>query len=750
MKLYLFAAILLVLPYVSAVDYATASNGTFSIVSPMVTDCVNLGCTVEATVCNMNGDIAESFTPVVRSDRMVAKSISVPVTKEDVQLAKEALLEEVGVFKVPSLSDVKPLVVERRVVGESRVTSAESTDILYDDCQVFTTNIFPVFGGLAKYDFSFLDPWVNASRYVSDFSTDVGVGSTASSSANEIVFASYANVSEASTVTTTATVFTSKKTFTLYGAKVGSVNDELSCGVGNTVTARINITYGDGSVSSVDQSDGTGFNPHFFVNPSPAKNVTSIELFLKSTSGGLVSERNTVVYAVNSSAGRYVSATLSSLDVMLVTPVIGFGAGYNSSAAMINLSCDGGASWISNIQNGTSYPCVGGDLMYVVDLNYSAGYPSVTGLNMSFGLLNALTINFYDATSGLAITQNVSVVVNDPLAQQQNSSTTGSLLFGNLNPGALTVIVSSQNYTGASWNVNLVNATTQVLNAYLSSNSLPNTTVTFYALDSALRFPLENATLVVSQFVGGSLSTVGTRVTDVTGAAQFTLLRNTAYTFTLSKGGYASKTFILNPIIQSSYDVTLTKLASELQSFGGVSVAYSPSVFTDGVDNSFLLVFSSPSGQLASYSLSAVGPGVSYSSSGSSATGQSFSSLIHPVGSVLGDTMNISYNYTDTFGVAKSFRFYNEIVNGSAGAGTLLSNKDEHYGMTIFERIFWGVIVVVIVAGVTTLVAGPGSGLVVGLLLMGYLCYIGLLPIVSILLSMFVGMLLLQKRQVPQ
>jgi uncharacterized membrane protein len=57
-------------------------------------------------------------------------------------------------------------------------------------------------------------------------------------------------------------------------------------------------------------------------------------------------------------------------------------------------------------------------------------------------------------------------------------------------------------------------------------------------------------------------------------------------------------------------------------------------------------------------------------------------------------------------------------------------------------------VAVLIVAGISTLVAGPNFGLVMGMIAQGVLVYIGIMPIMSVLITMLLGMLILSRRQV--
>jgi hypothetical protein len=72
-------------------------------------------------------------------------------------------------------------------------------------------------------------------------------------------------------------------------------------------------------------------------------------------------------------------------------------------------------------------------------------------------------------------------------------------------------------------------------------------------------------------------------------------------------------------------------------------------------------------------------------------------------------------------------------------SNTFMSNKDKTFGLGIFERILIVTIILIFCMGIATLVGQPLPGFAITLFVMGYMVYIGFIPLWIILPSMVLG-----------
>jgi hypothetical protein len=106
------------------------------------------------------------------------------------------------------------------------------------------------------------------------------------------------------------------------------------------------------------------------------------------------------------------------------------------------------------------------------------------------------------------------------------------------------------------------------------------------------------------------------------------------------------------------------------------------------------------------------------------------------------DTVTLYYYYTRNDIGIKNFTAYFPI-SVPASNYTMAGNKDRTYGLGLVERVLVSVICIIIVVGICAMMGQiiPGMGL--GLVCMGYLMYIGFLPLWAGLLPVIMGVLYL-------
>jgi hypothetical protein len=169
---------------------------------------------------------------------------------------------------------------------------------------------------------------------------------------------------------------------------------------------------------------------------------------------------------------------------------------------------------------------------------------------------------------------------------------------------------------------------------------------TVYDIETAAL--IEGASVGQYRFVNGTRVLVETHYTDITGRVQFSYVPNTNYQYIVSKSGYTSETFILSPIIFSSYDIKLRRVSSINSNvvYNDVNVYYAPKSFSLNKTTAFSIVFYAPNGTLSLFNYSIGYPGGFISDSGTASQGGGFNATftLGTVGRY--DTVNVSYCYT--------------------------------------------------------------------------------------------------------
>jgi hypothetical protein len=73
----------------------------------------------------------------------------------------------------------------------------------------------------------------------------------------------------------------------------------------------------------------------------------------------------------------------------------------------------------------------------------------------------------------------------------------------------------------------------------------------------------------------------------------------------------------------------------------------------------------------------------------------------------------------------------------------MISNRDTTYGLGLLERLFISVFIVLLVVGIATLIGQPVAGFGIGLLIFGYLTFIGFTPLWAVLLTITIGFIII-------
>jgi 5-hydroxyisourate hydrolase-like protein (transthyretin family) len=283
---------------------------------------------------------------------------------------------------------------------------------------------------------------------------------------------------------------------------------------------------------------------------------------------------------------------------------------------------------------------------------------------------------------------------------------------------------------------------TQILNAYLTAST---DTVIFTAKDYSTGSTIEGVTVGMYRLLNSTLTLVATKTTDITGRVQLPYSVGAKYSFYFDKTGYASRTFSLDPVIFTSYDVFLTALVTEINDYSDVSVTYLPKKYYANSTNNFSIIFNSPEGVLANYSYVLNYPGGSSTGNGVNANGGVFTHSFNiPSTVTLADSVNLSYNFTTVY--AKDYYFSARFPISGIKGHTIIALEDNTYGLGVFERVLIAVIASIITAGLASVAVGATFGVTLGLFIMGFFAYVGFLPWMAALISIFVGFVILARR----
>lgn len=381
--------------------------------------------------------------------------------------------------------------------------------------------------------------------------------------------------------------------------------------------------------------------------------------------------------------------------------------------------------------------------------NYSITYPMYWLINTTFGLFQTITylqsynptslsITTYDENTEIFINQSVTFLIFSDTYSNSNTSVNGNYTFVNLPSDEYQLDIYSSGYNPRNYILTVGNGTTQYLNAYLT-NSTDSTIFTITNFDSGE--VIEDVSTTMYRYINNSWTPISIKTSDVSGKLKFYYSENINYRFLLTKDGYEDKLFYLNPILFNSYDVKMNieTLINYSQDFDGISIVYDPQQFYNNELTTFNFLISSPDGALTQYGFNISFPGGSEVSSGTNAIGEQLSATINITDANIFDFVILNYYYDTTLSGRKDFTTSFPIIFENGTQSTFMMNKDEHYGMTMFERILIVTFIVILVVGIAALIGQVIPGLALGLIVMGYCVFIGFIPIWSVLISIFIG-----------
>jgi len=367
--------------------------------------------------------------------------------------------------------------------------------------------------------------------------------------------------------------------------------------------------------------------------------------------------------------------------------------------------------------------------------------------NFKHGYLNNINITVFDAISLIKIqNRSINLLVTDSLNNTYYYTfNNGTQNISDLMYGAYTFRFSSVNYTSKYYDVIINEPFIQYMNIYLLSISDSFFTV-FTIKDRDTGSIIKDAYVTTYYLSNGTWSAETSTQSDITGKVQISYLQETPYRFMVTKDAYQDYIFTLNPIIYSAYDIYMTPSTTikNNMSLDGVNILYTPKEFINNENTKFEMYYSAYVNNFTSYGYTITYPGGIVSNSGTEPYGSALTNNITVINASNYDIVRVNYYYvTETTG-RRNFTI-NIPIRTNYTTNTFMSNKDNTYGLGIFERILITTLILLFVLGVATLIGQIIPGFFLALFVAGYLVFIGFIPIWVILPSMLGGFFIMLK-----
>jgi hypothetical protein len=359
--------------------------------------------------------------------------------------------------------------------------------------------------------------------------------------------------------------------------------------------------------------------------------------------------------------------------------------------------------------------------------------------------VNSFAFNIRDEDTGNIIINNITVEI----LKGENISffwtTNGRFKMWDNWDGDYTVSFYNQNYSRRSYAYTFAGGESKNETVYLANQS---STTIFTIQDRLTADIITDALISQSRIIDGAWVIVASKYSDVTGKAQFTYVPNIRYLFQISKSGYTTKSFYLDPIIFSTYTVALDKHSTSYWSLDLEDVLFiiNPQDFINGVQNNISVGILSGNNILSSYSVFISYPGGTTSANGLLNGGETFPLQFTITGAGMFDTINFTFAYTTIGNTSKNFTYQYTILNGEIPAYTWAYNKGHDQGTGFFERSLLSVIATIIMGGIAGAAVGPLGAGVMMMLTMGLCVYIGWIPFYAIIPAIVIGIAIIATR----
>lgn len=357
---------------------------------------------------------------------------------------------------------------------------------------------------------------------------------------------------------------------------------------------------------------------------------------------------------------------------------------------------------------------------------------------------NSVRITIYDeSTLQIINTTTVSITFQNNITAVGYTTSNGTFYKDNLQDGTWEIKFYSTNYSYRTYTITVGNRSTQTLDAYL----VPSTYLCVFTIRDALTLAtLEGTSFTVERQTNGTYIIVESKTADISGAVQIGFLPGIEYRFTLSKTGYSTKVFSLNPIIFNAYNIYLDRTVNlnNTLNYGLVTIVYYPKQFFNNRINNLTFIITSPEGVLTNYKIGINTVPGSNGTSGSNAIGETFNLGFNISNATLYDRVNITFNFTSTTGGFQKFFLQYEIIGAGTVSNYTISNlRNKDYGLGTFEKVLMVMIATAILSGFAFMLLGAGGSLIIGLLTLNISVYLGFLPLWSVIIPDLIGFVLI-------
>jgi hypothetical protein len=380
-----------------------------------------------------------------------------------------------------------------------------------------------------------------------------------------------------------------------------------------------------------------------------------------------------------------------------------------------------------NIVRNTSYSQIVDNSLYALDNRSIISNTSAYGSSIVF-LYPDRSINFTlrDEGSNALVTQNVSLLLSliGSSTQYAFYTTSGNIFTDTILMGNYTATFSSPSpiaYNVKSYSIDVVPRSFDDVIIFLNTGG--SVLLNFKELGGA---PISNVLCVQYRIINSSFTIVESRFTDITGRTQFTYSSNVLYQFDCTKDSYNNVSFQLNPILFTSYDVTMSRL-SLINITPSAIVSFTPSSFYKGQVNNFSFLITSPFNSLVYYNYSLTYKNFVLSNVGVLAGGEPFTNFFNVSNASVGDTIILDYYYLLDNGMNYSLST-SFVVSVPLYNRTFVSMGNDFYGFELGDRILIVTIITIICFGVGFLAGGTLLGLVLAVVNMLIFSINGFIP----------------------
>lgn len=413
-------------------------------------------------------------------------------------------------------------------------------------------------------------------------------------------------------------------------------------------------------------------------------------------------------------------------------------------------------TWTESVSGGSQISLINGTYEVTVSApGYAAQTKNITILgglqttNASFELYaeNSVLFSVFNSTSFARVNSTgTTIQIVGPSTYINNTNASGQLFLSNITPGAYDITITATGFEIARYIITVGDGSFQVLDAYLEP--LTSNSVVFTILNDDTSQPIQSVLTTVEKQINGTYYLTNAFYSDITGRFELAYQSGAVYRFTMSKDGFATKQFVLNPIIFTSYSVRLTQTESAALDVDmvGLSLYISPDNYQNGMQNNFSFTLASPLGQLQliNYSIIVSNNATILTNSSANAYGATLTSSVFIYNATWSDTVTLRYGYVDSDGLYHPFVRVYAIGNVSADSATFAGIRNNTFGLSLIARVIIIFLISGLLAGLGYVLGGPTVGIFMAILSLAYWGSVGFvtwwLIIPSLIVLCLIGM----------